>query len=295
MQTDDASESGRGHESAYQPRTAWITGASRGIGEALALELARRGWSLVLTARNAERLEHVASRCRQSGAPSAVVMPGDVTDSARMGDIVRETQRAGVYIDVAVLNAGILEPFYVSSFDSQVFKRHLDVHVMGAVNCIEAVLRSMLERKRGSLVFIASLAGLAGLPKSAPYCAAKAALVNLAESLRIDLKGSGVHVVLVNPGFVESDMTASNDFPMPFLVRIDVAARIVADAIERNRPEVSFPAPLAFATKSLAFVPGPIRRFVMSEIGSRVVTSPPGAGGSRKRRNTEASGDTGEG
>ncbi len=295
MQTGDASESRRDRESAHQPRTAWITGASRGIGEALALELASRGWSLVLTARDGERLQRVASRCEASASPAAVAMPGDVTDRDRMIEIAREAHKSGLAIDAAVLNAGILEPFDVSDFDSAIFRRHLEVHVMGAVHCIEAVLGSMLERGRGTLVFVASLAGLAGLPKSAPYCAAKGALVNMAESLRIDLKVSGVHVVLANPGFVESDMTASNEFPMPFLVKVDVAARILAEAIERNRPEVSFPAPLALATKSLAFVPGPIRRFVMSEIGSRVVTSPPGAGSSRKHRDADESGGSSEG
>jgi short-subunit dehydrogenase len=263
--------------STSQTQAAWITGASRGIGEALAIELASRGWALVLTARDEKRLESVASRCREAGAPDALVMAGDVTDRRRMLAIAEDASRQLGQIDAAVLNAGILDPFDVNSFDSTLFKRHLDVHVMGAVHCIEAVLPAMLERRYGTLLFVASLAGLTGLPKSAPYCAAKGALVNLAESLRIDLRNTGVHVVLANPGFIETDMTEKNEFPMPFMMAVDAAARILADALERNKPEVSFPLPLALATKSLGLMPGQLRRLILSELGNRFVTASPGS------------------
>ncbi len=257
-------------------KTAWVTGASRGIGEALSIELARRNWALVLTARNADRLARVAERCTKAGAPTALAMPGDVTNLDQMKRIAKDAAEKLGPIDAAVLNAGNLERFDVSNFDSGIFRRHLDVHVMGAVHCIEAVLPAMLLRKKGTLLFVASLAGLTGLPKSAPYCAAKAALVNLAESLRIDLKSTGVRVVLANPGFIETDMTSENEFPMPFLMEVDKAARILADALERNKPEISFPAPLALATKSLTLLPGGLRRLILSEIVDRFISSPPG-------------------
>ena len=258
-------------------KTAWITGASRGIGAALAAELASRGWSVVLTARDTARLQEVASMCRSSGAPEALVLEGDVTDRSGMREVAREATSQLGHLDAVALNAGILEPFDVFDFDPDVFRRHLDVHVMGAVNCIEAVLPLMLERKSGTLLFVASLAGLTPLPKSAPYCAAKSALVSIAESLRIDLKGTGIHVVLANPGFVETDMTDNNEFPMPFMVAVDQAARILADAIERNKPEVSFPLPLALATKSLGMFPAALRRTLLSQVVGRMVTSPPGS------------------
>ena len=157
------------------PVRIWITGASTGIGAATAQELARRGHTLFLTARSADKLAEL---------PGAA-LPGDVTDRARMHEIADEIGE----VDVALLNAGTYVPVDPLHFDADVFREHLDVNVMGTVNCIEAVLPGMLERRAGRIAVVASVTGFAALPRAAAYGATKAFLISMCDSLRADLAG----------------------------------------------------------------------------------------------------------
>jgi short-subunit dehydrogenase len=226
----------------------WVTGASSGIGAALARELADRGARVAVSARRADLLAEVA------GDRMAVV-PVDVTDrsaTVAAGEAVRAALGG---LDVAVLNAGTWSRFVVDPWDSALFAEHLEVNVLGTVHSLEAVLPAMLAAGRGRVVGVASVAGYRGIPGSEAYNAGKAALISLFESLRGSLAGRGVVVQTVNPGFVRTPMTDRNRFPMPFLVEPEAAARAIADGIARDRAEIVFPLPMAVAMKLARLVP----------------------------------------
>jgi NADP-dependent 3-hydroxy acid dehydrogenase YdfG len=230
---------------------AWVTGASAGIGEALVHELCRRGAAVAATARRADALEAIAA-----AAPGTVLpVPADVTDLAATRTAAERVQEELGPIDLAVLNAGLWEQVDVRAFDSAVVRRHLDTNVMGMVHGVEAVLPDMRRRRAGTLAGMASVAGYRGLPQSEAYGASKAAQINLLESLRIDLRSSGVGVVTICPGFVRTGLTGRNSFPMPFMLEPDDAARQICDGLERGKAEIVFPLPMMLAMKAVRLVP----------------------------------------
>jgi short-subunit dehydrogenase len=226
----------------------WITGASTGIGAALARELADRGAQVAISARNADQLAEVAG-------DRMVVVPVDVTDRAATVAAGQAAREALGGLDVAVLNAGTWSQFHVEPWNSQLFADHLQVNLMGAVHSMEAVVPQMLTEGRGRIVGVASVAGYRGLPGSEAYNAGKAALISLLESLRGSLAPRGVVVQTVNPGFVRTRMTDRNEFPMPFTVEPEVAARTIADGIARDKAEIVFPLPMMLAMKTARLVP----------------------------------------
>lgn len=226
----------------------WITGASSGIGAALARELAERGARVAISARNVDALTEVAGG-------RMTVVPVDVTDrdaTVAAGNAVRQALGG---LDVAVLNAGTWSQFRVERWDSQAFAEHLQVNVMGTVHSLEAVVPAMLGAGRGRIVGMASVAGYRGLPGAEAYGASKAALLHLFESLRGGLAPRGVVVQTIAPGFVRTPMTDRNRFPMPFLIEAEVAARAIADGIARDKAEVVFPVPMMLAMKAARLLP----------------------------------------
>jgi NAD(P)-dependent dehydrogenase (short-subunit alcohol dehydrogenase family) len=230
---------------------AWVTGASAGIGEALVHELCRRGAAVAATARRADALEAIAV-----AAPGTVLpVPGDVTDLLATRTAAARVQEELGPIDLAVLNAGLWEQVDVRAFDSAVVRRHLDTNVMGMVHGVEAALPDMRRRRAGTIAGMASVAGYRGLPQSEAYGASKAAQINLLESLRIDLRSSGVGVVTICPGFVRTGLTGRNSFPMPFMLEPDDAARQICDGLERGKAEIVFPLPMMLAMKAVRLVP----------------------------------------
>jgi short-subunit dehydrogenase len=234
----------------------WITGASSGIGAAAARELARRGHEVFLTARSAEKLAELPGEAR----------PGDVTDRDSMHRIADEIAP----LDVALLNAGTYVPVDPRHFDADVFREHLEVNVMGTVNCIEAVLPPMLDRHHGRIAVVASVTGYAALPRAAAYGATKAFLISMCDSLRADLAGTGVEVTVVNPGFVRTPLTDQNEFKMPFLIEPEQAARAIADGLEAGKPEISFPLRMALVMKLLGSLPGALSRRYAARTSKRL-------------------------
>jgi NAD(P)-dependent dehydrogenase (short-subunit alcohol dehydrogenase family) len=226
----------------------WITGASSGIGAALASELTSRGSRVAISARRTDRLDEVSKG-------SMLVVPLDVTDhEAVLAAAGRVRDELGD-IDIAVLNAGAWTQTKVRSWDADAFRRQVEVNLLGASSCLAAVLPRMLERGAGRIVIVTSVAGYRGIPGAEAYGSTKAALLNLAESLRADLAPSGVVVQWVSPGFVRTELTGTNTFTMPFMVEADAAARTIADGLLSSRPEIAFPLPMAAAMKLLQLVP----------------------------------------
>ena len=230
-----------------------ITGASSGIGAAMAREFSRRGYALALLARRAELLDQLASEL-----PDTVAIPCDVTDSAAVHDAVK---RAGP-IDVAIANAGVGITGYASKIigEAEVMMR---VNYFGMLYLFGAVVPAMIERGSGRFAGIASIAGLRGLPSASGYSASKAAMQAFLESARGELAPLGVRVTTVNPGFIATPMTEKNTFRMPFLMQADAAARIIVDGIERGARIVEFPRPMSMAMRFARLLPSAVYDRVM--------------------------------
>lgn len=198
-----------------------------------------------------------------------MVCPGDITDREamlRIGDELRE--RFGA-IDLAVANAGTYEQVTPETFHADLFRRHLEVNLMGTVHCIEAVLPDMRRRRAGRIAVVASATGYAALPKAEAYGASKAFLISMCDSLRADLAPDGVRVTVIAPGFVRTPLTAQNEFRMPFLIDPDRAARIIARGLARGRDEIAFPLRTALLFKLLGMLPGPLARRYVAGVARR--------------------------
>lgn len=215
---------------------AWITGGSAGIGRAVALMLADRGWVVHVTGRDPEKL--AALEAERPGRIRG--MPGDVTDAARMAEIVAEIE-AEAPLALALLNAGIYRPMGADAFDAAGARQHFDVNLGGVVNALDPVMKAMIPRGKGQIAVTASVAGFGGLPEAGPYCATKAGLIALCESLALDLMEKGVRISVINPGFVETEATAANDFEMPFLMQPEEAAEKIVKGLEGKGFEIAFP------------------------------------------------------
>jgi short-subunit dehydrogenase len=227
---------------------AWVTGASSGIGRATARELVRRGFTVAASARTTDALEALASEAKaQNGR--VIGHPCDVTDTAAMERCVAAIELAHGPIALAFLNAGIAPYVRAATLDVDAFRETFDVNVFGVVNGLAPLLPRMAERRRGQIAVNASIAGFTGLPKAAAYGASKAAAIHLCEALKFDCDLIGVTLQVVNPGFVETPLTAKNNFPMPFLMGEKDAARRIVDGFERGGFEITFPKRLALLTK----------------------------------------------
>lgn len=217
-------------------RTAWITGASTGIGRELAIALARRGVKVAASARSADKLAELARLY-----PNIASLPLDVSDPAATQEAARTIAATLGPIDLAVFNAGTWEPMTARNFSAAKAARSMAVNYQGVVNGIEAVLPAMLERGAGHIALVASVAGYRGMPLAGAYGPTKAALINLAETLQGELSQRGVAVSLINPGYVATPMTSINKFPMPFLVEAENAAQRIVRGLEKRKFEIAFP------------------------------------------------------
>lgn len=215
-----------------------ITGASSGIGRALAAEYARRGATLGLIARRAELLRELASDLKVHTALYAL----DVRDAAGLTRSAEDFRTRFGSPDVVIANAGVSAGTSTErSEDRAVFQEILEVNVMGMVNTFMAFLPAMRAAGGGTLVGIASVAGFRGLPGSGAYSASKAAAIAYLESLRVELRGTGISVITISPGYIATPMTEHNPYPMPFIIPADLAARRMVDAIARRKRHVVIP------------------------------------------------------
>lgn len=236
------------------PGLIWITGASAGIGRALALRLARDGWRVAASARRADELAKLAAEA--GGLAGAIhPYPLDVTDQAAVSETVAAIERERGAIDVAVLNAGTHEPTPAATFAAATLRRLLEINVIGVANGLEAILPRLIARGSGRVAIVASIAGYGGLPNAAAYGASKAALINMAEAMRPELLQRGVILQVINPGFVKTPLTDKNDFAMPFLVSAEDAAEAICRGLKSNRFEIAFPTVFARLMKLLRILP----------------------------------------
>lgn len=222
----------------------FITGASSGLGAALAPLMAADGDVVVVTARRLENLEEVAEKIKKNGG-MAMPIALDVTDAEAVKAAVAEVTRVYGPVDTLVANAGIGAQTAAADWHTADLDRVFQTNVYGVSHCIEAVLPAMIQRRSGHLVAVSSLAGYRGLPGSGAYSASKGAVTNLMESLRIELRRHGVAVTTICPGFVKTPLTDRNTYAMPFIMDLEPAARLMHRAIRRRRAHYAFPWQLA--------------------------------------------------
>lgn len=231
---------------------AWITGASTGIGRAVALKLAAAGWTVVATARGADKLDALAAE-----APEGRIRPmaGDVTDADAMAAIVRRIEAEVGPVALALLNAGTYVRTGARDLTVESVAATMTVNWNGTINALVPALAPMRKRRKGQIAIVASVAGYGGLPGAAPYSASKAALIKFAEGLKFDLDRFGIVIQVINPGFVETPLTDRNDFPMPFLMKVDEAAERIVKGLAGGRFEITFPKRFSFMLKFLNNLP----------------------------------------
>ena len=233
----------------WRGKSVWLVGASSGIGEATAHLLHAQGATVFVSARNADALARFAQ-----SHPGAVALPLDVTDPAAVNAAV-QTVLAAEPLDLVLYCAGYFKELRATAFDLPEMLMHQDVNYTGALYVLDAVLPALLDQRAGHISFISSVAGYGGLPKSLAYGPTKAALINLAETLYLDLKDSGIGVSLICPGFVETPLTAQNQFSMPALISPAQAASEILRGWRDGQFEIHFPKRFTRAMKSLRLLP----------------------------------------
>ena len=235
----------------------WITGASSGLGRALALKMAAEGWRVAASARNQDQLQAVAALA--SAFPGRIeAFPLDVTDrTAVQATVARILEDLGPP-DVVVLNAGTHKPTPVAKLAADDFRLLVELNLMGTLHCLEAILPPLRQRRAGKIAIVASLAGYVGLPLAGAYGMTKAGLINLAEALQPELRAEGVALQIVNPGFVRTPLTDRNPFHMPFLMEVEAAAEAFYRGLQSDGFEIVFPRRFAYLLKLLRTLPYPL-------------------------------------
>ena len=228
----------------------WITGASSGIGAAVALEMANRGWQVAISARSRDKLDKIAELHSNITAISC-----DVTDRDGMSKTAQKIEAEIGSLAMIIANAGIYLPTHFPKFDVSIFDDSFAVNLTGTVNMIAASYPYMIERNKGQIVLVSSVAGYNGLPTSAAYGATKAALLNMGEAMAVDLAKYGLSVNMVAPGFIDTPATQQNTFHMPALMDVTKAAKVMVDGLQKNRTRITFPKRFTFWLRFLTFMP----------------------------------------
>jgi short-subunit dehydrogenase len=220
----------------WRGKRVWIIGASSGIGAETAKALLARGARLAISARNQEGLRGVAGKRLDT-----LILPLDITDHGSVLAARDKILASWGSIDLVLVVAGSYRKMRADDFDLAAAKQMLDVNLIGTLVCLDAVLPTLLAQRSGGIGIVASIAGLSGLPQALIYGPSKAALINLCESLYLDLRPRGIAVYLVNPGFVATPLTAGNEFAKPALITASAAAQELIRGIERGEFHIHFP------------------------------------------------------
>jgi short-subunit dehydrogenase len=209
--------------------------------------MARQGYALAISARRVDRLESLAHEIRRIGG-SVGVYPADVADREAVLDAIRRCEDELGPVDLLIANAGVSTRAHPQDLDTREVEHVMRINLLGTVAATEGVLPGMMERHRGQIVVVSSLASFQGLYLHGSYCASKAAMNGFFESLRLDLAGTGVAVTIITPGFVKTEMTAHKSYPMPFLMELEPALDIMVRGILKKKRLVRFPRPLSTVT-----------------------------------------------
>ena len=229
----------------------WITGASTGIGKALAIKFSKNGWRVAISARRLELLEEISKKNE-----NIFSFPLDVTNKDECSKVFSEIKNKFGQIDLCIFSTGTWDPKKEKEIDVEQIENVMKVNFFGTVNSIKSVEKYFKELGKGHISIVSSIAGYRGLPNSTGYGPSKSALNNLTESLYFDFKRYGVRVSLISPGFIKTPMTDKNDFKMPFLKTTEYAAeKIYNGLVNTNAFEIHFPKQLTIVLKILKILP----------------------------------------
>ncbi len=219
----------------WRGKRVWLVGASTGIGRAVAEALHGLGAQVIVSARSAAALQELAKQLA-----GLQILPLDATDQAAVKAAATNLLQAGS-LDLVMYCAGVYQPLRAQEMKSETMAQHMNVNYLGAVYVTEAVMPAMLAAKHGHVSYVSSVAGFRGLPKALAYGPTKAALINMAEALYIDLHDEGLGVSIINPGFVDTPLTSQNTFRMPALISPAQAAIEIIAGWEAGKFEMHFP------------------------------------------------------
>lgn len=240
----------------------WITGASTGIGKALAIKFANEGWNVAISARRENLLLDI---CKVNSNIHS--FPLDVTNTENAKAILENIIKKLKSIDLCVFATGIYDPDTEKQINIQKMQEVMNVNFFGTVNCIKAIEKNFKEKKEGHISLISSVSGYGGLPNSSGYGPSKAALINLAESLYFDFKKYNVRVSLISPGFIKTPLTDKNKFKMPFIKSAEFAAnKIYKGLVKSNAFEISFPKELTLIMKVFKILPYKMYFYLISKL-----------------------------
>ncbi|NJM32348.1 MAG: SDR family NAD(P)-dependent oxidoreductase [Limnobacter sp.] len=234
----------------WKSKRIWIVGASSGIGEALARQFDALGAHCMLSARSKDKLHTLCAELTHAHA-----LPLDVTDEQAVKGAFRNLLEQCGGIDLIVLLAGTYSEMSVKSFNLAAVKKQIDVNLNGTMHVLDAVLPTLIQQHYGHVSLVSSVAGYRGLPNSLAYGPSKAALINLAEALHLEMKRMNVGVSVVNPGFVDTPLTRTNTFPMPFLMTAGKAAQDMIKGYEKGQFELHFPKKFTCGLRLLRLLP----------------------------------------
>ena len=229
----------------------WITGASSGIGKALAIRFANEGWEVAASARRENLLKELNEK-----HPNIQPYPLDVTDTDKCKSVFKDILEKFENIEICVFGTGIHDPNSEKKLNVEKIRQIMEINFFGSVNSINAVYYYYKDKKKGQISIISSVAAYRGLPAGGAYCASKSALTSFAESLFFDLKRSNIRVSVVSPGFIKTPMTDQNNFPMPMIKSPEFAAeKIFKGLTEKNNFEIHFPKTFTYLMKIIQILP----------------------------------------
>ena len=248
-------------------KTIWITGASSGIGKALAIKFAKEGWKVAISARREKLLEEISKIQKD-----IFYFPLDVTDIDKCKLVFNEVKKKLGDIDICVFCTGTHDPKSEKKLNLEKVRKIMEVNFFGTVNSINAVYDYYKEKRSGQISIVSSVAGYRGLPAAGAYCASKSALSSFAESLYFDLKRNNVRVSLISPGFIKTPMTDQNDFPMPMIKSPEFAAEQMFKGLTKSKSfEIHFPKSFTSIMKVLKVIPNGLY-FKIVEKGMKKIT-----------------------
>ena len=242
----------------------WITGASSGIGKAVAEKFAAEGWKVAVSARRKELLQDMAKDQNISSFPL------DVTDRSQLNNVFQNILKEFGNIDVCLFSSGTYEPKDEQNIDPDKIKNVINVNFLGVIDCVKTVEEYFKNKKTGHISIVSSIAGYRGLPNSSGYGPSKAALTNFCESIYFDFKKFGVRVSVISPGFIKTPLTDKNEFPMPFLKTPEYAAEKIFDGLIKSSSfEIHFPKGLTLTLKFLRILPYRLYLFLVDKLVKR--------------------------
>ena len=250
-------------KSHFDNKVIWITGASSGIGRALAIALSNFDCRIYLSSRSQEQLERTVEQCN---GDNVSILTGDLTDKKSNVKICETIMHECGRLDIAILNAGTCEYVDIDNFDSELFVRLMNTNFISMVYGIEACLPLLYKSKQAQLIGMSSTAAYMGLPRSEAYGATKAAIRNMFGALRVSLYDKGVSTSVICPGFVATELTAQNDFAMPAMITAQKASTYILDGISKNKQEIHFPRRFSFTLKLLGSLPNPLLTWIVRKM-----------------------------